>query len=250
MIDEAILFGLKKYKIIWTKMKDKIKVVGFDADDTLWVNEPYYRQTENHFYKLLKDFIGPAPCGQKLLETEIKNIELYGFGAKSFVLSLIETAITVSNSKISAQTIKKIIDLGKEQILKPVELLDDVQNTLESLKNDYRLIVATKGDLLDQERKLNLSGLAPYFHHIEVMSDKKEEDYQSLLQHLDIRPDEFIMIGNSLKSDILPVLAIGGYAVHVPYHTTWAHEVVEDENIKNPRFKTITKVVDILGLLQ
>jgi len=231
-------------------MKDKIKIVGFDADDTLWVNETYYRQTEDLFYELLTGFIDPESCGKKLLELEIKNIELYGFGAKSFVLSMIETAIEVSQGKVPAEIIQRIIDLGKEQILKPVILLDDVQQTLEELKHDYRLIVATKGDLLDQERKLNLSGLAAYFHHIEIMSDKKEKNYLDLLQHLDIKPQEFLMIGNSLKSDILPVLTIGGYAVHIPYHTTWIHELVEDENIDNPKFKTIEKVKDILGLLQ
>jgi putative hydrolase of the HAD superfamily len=138
----------------------------------------------------------------------------------------------------------KVIEFGKELINKPIELLEDVEDVLKSLKSNYKLVVATKGDLLDQERKLMKSGLEKYFHHIEIMSDKQVKDYQKLIKHLDIQPNEFMMIGNSLKSDVLPVLELGGVGVHVPYHTTWAHEVV-DVNIENPNFIQISHLSEI-----
>ena len=202
---------------------NKIKVIAFDADDTLWVNEPYFRESELEFCNLLKNGMGIDEVTEELFATEIGNIPLYGYGTKAFVLSMIETGLKISKGKINAKTIEAILQIGKNQINKPIELIDGVVEVLENLQNKYRLIVATKGDLLDQERKLKKSGLLKYFHHIEVMSDKKEEDYQKLIQHLDIRPEQFLMIGNSLKSDILPVVNLGGEAIHVPFHTTWEH---------------------------
>jgi putative hydrolase of the HAD superfamily len=144
--------------------------------------------------------------------------------------------------------IEKAIEYGKELLAKPIELLDGIEEVLKKLKPDYRLVVATKGDLLDQERKLKKSGLEHYFHHIEIMSDKKEKDYLKLIKHLDIQPAEFLMIGNSLKSDILPVLEIGGHAIHVPYHTTWAHEKIEG-TIEHPNFNQVESIHEVLSLI-
>ena len=216
-----------------------IKVVCFDADDTLWVNEPYYREIENQFTRLMEDYVDEKACNDILLEIEINNINLYGYGAKSFVLSMIEAAIKMSNHQINSQTIEKILALGRELINKPLQLLDGVEDVLKYFHGRYRLIVATKGDLLDQERKLKKSGLEKYFHHIEIMSEKAVDNYKKLIAHLDVKPDEFVMIGNSVKSDILPVLEIGAYAIHVPCETTWAHEHVENPQLDSKRFREI-----------
>jgi putative hydrolase of the HAD superfamily len=173
---------------------------------------------------MLQPWLSSEKTSQELFSTEMSNLELYGFGAKGFVLSMLETAMRVTKNQISARELFKIIQLGKELLDKEVELLEGVKSVLESLKGKCRLILATKGDLLDQERKLRKSGLESYFHHIEIMSDKTENHYLKLLAHLEIKPHEFMMVGNSLKSDIMPVLNLGGYGVYVPYHTTWQHE--------------------------
>ncbi len=209
-------------------MLNKIKVIGFDADDTLWVNEPYFRDAEFKLAELLKPYAPDVDIIAELYNTEMKNLSLYGYGAKAFTLSLIETAIKLSGSKVETAIINEIIQMGQNLMNISIELLDHVDEVLPKLKSKYKLIVATKGDLLDQERKLSKSGLLPYFHHIEIMSDKKESDYQRLIENLNILPEEFLMVGNSLKSDILPVLAIGGAGVHVPFHTTWQHETVTE----------------------
>ena len=161
------------------------------------------------------------------------------------MLSMIETALKVSNKTITLDAIEKIIQLGKDLLAKPIELIDGVEEVLIQLKKKYRLVVATKGDLLDQERKLKNSGIEHYFHHIEIMSDKQEKDYLKLIRHLDIQPQEFLMIGNSLKSDVLPVIAIGGHGYHIPYHTTWAHEQVE-HTIEHSDFKELTSIKELL----
>ncbi|MCP1997514.1 HAD family hydrolase [Flavobacterium sp. HSC-61S13] len=224
---------------------NNIKVIAFDADDTLWNNEPYFNEAEKKFCILLEDYLSHQGLSQALFKTQIDNLPLYGYGIKGFVLSMIETAYTVSNHTASIRVIEKIIQIGKELLTKPVELLDDVEDTLQQLKQRYKLVVATKGDLKDQHRKLHHSGLGEYFHHIEVMSDKREIDYEKLLLRLDIKPEEFVMIGNSLKSDVLPVLNIGATAIHVPFHTTWAHERIDHE-IVHPRFSTIKKLSEII----
>ena len=205
------------------------KVIAFDADDTLWVNEPYFQETEKIFCKLMDNYLPPAETSRELLKTELKNISLYGFGVKSFVLSMIETAARVSDGQANMELAGKIIEMGQVLLRKPVELLDGVKEVLQELNGTYYLVLATKGDLLDQERKLQKSGLDKYFHHIEIMSDKKEEDYRKLFKRLNCRPEHFLMVGNSYKSDILPVLELGGYAIYIPYHTTWAHEQADEE---------------------
>lgn len=225
-----------------------IKVIAFDADDTLWVNEPYFQETEKKFCSLLEDYMPAHAIAQELFKTEMDNLSLYGYGVKSFILSMVETALRVSNKTVSNETVEKAIQYGKELLAKPIELLDGVEEVLQSLYGQYKLVVATKGDLLDQERKLKKSGIEHYFHHTEIMSDKQEADYTKLIRHLDIQPAEFLMIGNSIKSDIFPVLAIGGHAVHVPYHTTWAHEHVEPAN-NHPEFRQIKTIREILPVL-
>lgn len=225
-----------------------IKVIAFDADDTLWVNEPYFQETERRFCELLEDYLPQHTVARELLKTEIQNLSLYGYGVKGFILSMIETAMRVSNKTVNIEVVEKIIDYGRELLAKPIELLEGVEQVLFALKDRYRIVVATKGDLLDQERKLKNSGIAHYFHHIEIMSDKQESDYQKLIRHLDIEPSQFAMIGNSLKSDVLPVLAIGGHGFHVPYHTTWAHEHVEHK-VEHENFRELEHISEILPFL-
>jgi putative hydrolase of the HAD superfamily len=222
-----------------------LEVIAFDADDTLWVNEPYFQHTEKKFCELLEDFIPQHTISRELLAIEMQNLEDYGYGIKSFVLSMIETAIKISGGMIGTEVIVKIIDLGKDMLHQPINIIDGVNEVLENLKGKYRLVMATKGDLLDQERKLNKSGLSDYFHHIEIVSEKKESEYKKLINHLDIDPSQFLMIGNSLKSDVIPVLNIGGYGCHVPYHTTWEHEKLDIE-LEHPNFIQIEKISDIL----
>lgn len=216
-------------------MKENIKVIAFDADDTLWVNESYFQEIEKRYTQLLKSYGNSEEISAALFKTEMKNLKTLGYGAKAFTISMIETALEVSNQKIAADDIRQIVDLGKSLLEIPIGLLPKVKETLEVLKEKgkYKLVVATKGDLLDQENKLERSGLAPYFDHIEVMSDKTEKEYLRLLNILQIKPSEFLMIGNSLKSDIQPVLALGGYGVHIPFEVMWQHEVVDAFTHKN-----------------
>jgi len=226
----------------------KIKIIAFDADDTLWHNEQYFQEVEKKFCQLLEEYNPQHTISRELLQVEIQNLGLYGYGVKGFMLSMIEAAIQISNHQLPAEAIVKIIDFGKELLEKPIVLLDGVEDVLAALKPNYKLVVATKGDLLDQERKLEKSGLSHYFHHIEIMSEKKENDYRKLLKHLDIHPSEFLMIGNSLKSDILPVLNLGGVGIHLPYHVTWAHETIEVK-IDHPNFKKAEKWSQVIDLI-
>ncbi len=229
-------------------MKSKVEVIGFDADDTLWVNETYYRDTEEAYVKLLSEFADRETVMKTLFDTEMSNLSKYGFGIKAFVLSMLENGISISKGKISPASIMAIIDMGKEMLEKDIELLPGVKEVLDQLHGKYKLIVATKGDLLDQERKLFRSSLSRYFHHIEIMSDKQVENYRNLLKHLEIAPEKFVMIGNSLKSDILPPLELGSYAIHVPYHTTWEHEKV-DRKPESSNFFEVNGLEEILSFL-
>jgi len=228
---------------------EEIKVIGFDADDTLWVNEPYYREAEQQFIQLVTDYGVKEDIAAALFKTEIANLELYGYGIKAFMLSLVECAILLTKGAVTSGTIDQIIGIGKGMLQRPIELLEDVKLVLERLAPHHRLIVATKGDLLDQERKMKRSSIASCFHHIEVMSDKKEENYIQLLHHLDISPCEFLMIGNSMKSDIIPPLNLGSWAIYVPYHTTWAHEEVDKDPDSNQFFQ-VDHLIEILDLIR
>lgn len=225
-----------------------IDTIAFDADDTLWVNQTYFDETEYRFRELLEEHLPYEKISEELLKIEIDNMSIYGFGVKAFTLSMVEAALKISNYTIEPKVIQQIVDLGKEILLKPIELLDGVNEVLERLSGRYRLVVVTKGDLLDQERKLRASGLEHFFHHIEIMSDKQRNDYRKLFKNLDCKPENFLMIGNSLKSDIVPVLELEGHAAYVPFHSTWAHEKLEDKVI-HPNLLRIEKITEILPYL-
>ncbi len=230
-------------------MYKNIKVIAFDADDTLWVNETYFREVEEEFAKLLSNYETKNKIDQELFKIEIENLKHYGYGVKGFVLSMVQCALELSNYSINPKVIETILQLGKQMLAQPIELLDDVEEVLQQLQGKYKLIVATKGDLLDQEKKLEKSGLLKYFHHIEVMSDKKEADYQKLIKHLDIFPAELLMIGNSLKSDILPLVSLGASAIHIPFHTTWEHEKVSKNQQSKTAYKTVQAIKEIIPFL-
>ncbi len=225
-----------------------IKVIAFDADDTLWVNETFFRKAEEEFCELLEQYMPKEEANKLLFDVEMKNLPLYGYGIKPFTLSLIEAAITISNGEMNISLVQELIEKGKQMLQAPIELIDGIDKTLSELSKKYRLVMATKGDLLDQERKLVNSGLEKYFHHIEIVSDKTEKQYRKLVNHLDVTENEFLMVGNSLKSDVLPVLNIGAHAFHIPFHTTWAHEMV-DKEVNHPKFRSFTKASELLQVL-
>ncbi len=214
-------------------MKAKhIKIISFDADDTLWENQNYFEKAGKMYADIMAPYINDSTeLAELLLKNEISNAEIYGFGAKSFTLSMIETALKVSNYKIAQKQIERMIGIGKELLNMPIKLLPDVNTVLEDISTSgkYKLVVATKGDLKDQQRKLQRSGLEQYFDHIEIMSDKLPPNYESLYKKLNCSPQNFLMIGNSMKSDIIPVIESGGFAAHIPFHLTWANEVVSKD---------------------
>ena len=206
-----------------------------------------FRETEDDFFKLLSQYETENKLRQELFKIEMDNLPIYGYGIKGFMLSMLECAYKVSNNQVSAEICERIISMGKEMLEKPVELLEGVEETLEAVSKTHKILLITKGDLLDQERKLEKSGLSKYFHHVEVLSNKHASNYKELLEHLEIHPDEFLMIGNSLKSDVLPLLEIGASAIHIPFHTTWEHEMVEPP--KNVKYETLSVLTDLKKLL-
>lgn len=203
-----------------------LAVIAFDADDTLWHNETLYTMTQDRFKQLLCRYRSGEGIEAELYETEMRNLQYYGYGIKSFTLSMIETAIELTEGRVQSEEIQEIIDFSKEMLRAPVQLLEGVQDAILALSGSHRLMIVTKGDLFDQETKIAHSGLADYFDHIEIVSEKSPDTYRALLAKHRISPEHFMMVGNSLRSDILPVLAIGGQAVYIPYHTTWAHETL------------------------
>lgn len=231
-------------------MKGFIKVIAFDADDTLWSNEPFFQEIERQYTNLLQPYGTSDEISTALFQTEMSNLELLGYGAKAFTISMVETALRISRQKISSTDIQHIIDLGKSLLKMPIELLPEVKETLKALKErgQYKLVVATKGDLLDQQNKLERSGLAPYFDHIEVMSDKTEKEYLRMLNILQISPSELVMVGNSLKSDIQPVLSLGGYGVHIPFEVMWKHEVID--TFTHDHLKQVKRFDELLTLFE
>ncbi len=229
---------------------DKPKVIGFDADDTLWINEPFFREAEIKFSKLLEKYGQEDDLVKQLFETEVGNLQYYGYGIKSFTLSMIECAMKVSSGKIDHRITQGILEIGHEMLQKPVEVLDGVHETLAELKNrGYKLIVATKGDLVDQELKLEKSGLERYFHHIEIMKDKQPVNYLRMLGRINTQPGDFLMVGNSLKSDILPLLEIGARAVYIPFHTTWEHEYICENGLDTKSYNKLKQITQLLSIL-
>ncbi len=234
-------------------MTHPITTIGFDADDTLWHNENLFEEHHKKYCALLSEFHDARTVEKTLYKTEMRNLECYGYGIKSFTLSSIETAITLTDGTIRSDELKRIIDFGKEMLAHPVELLEGAAEVVEKLSQRYRLILITKGDLRDQERKIAQSDLAHCFEHMEVVSDKNSGTYDRILRRSKIDVTGFLMVGNSLKSDILPILDLGGHAIHIPYHTTWEHERVEEMPDGNQRFheiESIKQLPDLLSRLQ
>jgi putative hydrolase of the HAD superfamily len=226
----------------------KPKTIAFDADDTLWHNEPYFDEAQERFCQLFQDYASSQEILGLILSHQVKNLPLYGFGIKAFTLSMIEVALQLTNHQISGKGIEQIITIGKDLLQKPVELLPNVEDVLIELHGKYKLVVATKGDLKDQHRKLHDSGIGHYFHHIEVLSDKAELDYEKMFGRLECKSEDFLMIGNSLKSDVLPILNLGGFGIHIPYHTTWEYEKINFE-IEHENFLALSNVKEVLNVL-
>ena len=202
----------------------RLTLIGFDADDTLWQNETFFRLTQGRFAALLADHAPPGHLHDRLLAAERRNLGAYGFGVKGFVLSMIETAIEVTDARVPATVIAEIIAAGREMLAHPIQLLPHAAEAVATAAERHRVVLITKGDLLDQERKLAQSGLGDAFHAVEIVSDKTAAVYARLFARHGAGPESAMMVGNSLRSDVLPVIAAGGYGVHVPHPLTWALE--------------------------
>ena len=226
-------------------MKERTWVIGFDADDTLWHNETIFENVHQKYRALLARYHDATTVDRTLYAMEMRNLEFYGYGVKGFTLSAIETAIELTAGKIGAEEIRQLIGLGKDMLDHPVELLEGVEATLRAVAPGRRMILITKGDLRDQERKLAKSALAGLFEAVEIVSEKTQAVYAQILQRHQIVPERFLMVGNSAKSDILPVLALGGAGAFIPYHLTWAAEKVEELPVANPRFLHLESIRDL-----
>jgi putative hydrolase of the HAD superfamily len=226
-----------------------VTVVGLDADDTLWHSESHFAVTEQRFHALLEPWLPGDDVAERLLARERANLEIFGYGAKGFTLSMIETALEVSEGRIDTTAVQSIIEWGKELMSHPIELLDHARETVEALSGTYRLALITKGDLFHQESKVAESGLVEHFDHVEILSEKSPDTYQRVLSRMGAAPSEFVMVGNSVRSDILPVLEIGARAVHVPYGITWSHERVETEAHEAPwhEIASLAELPPLLG---
>ena len=227
-----------------------IKAIAFDADDTLWDNEPFFLDVEKKMCEILSPYGSTEKISAQLFETEMANMDDYGYGAMAFTLSLVENAVKVSHGQVPATDIARIVELGRTLLRLKATPLEGVEETLRQLKacGLYRLAVFTKGELLTQEHKLQRSGLMPYFDNILIVSDKTERQYTDLCRTLNVAPSELMTVGNSLKSDVLPALNIGAWAVHIPYHVMWQHEVIDD--FDHSRMFRIEKFGEIIDLLK
>jgi putative hydrolase of the HAD superfamily len=228
-------------------MKGLLACVAFDADDTLWHNERFFRLTQTRFAELLADHADPDHLEARLLEAERRNLGRYGFGVKAFVLSMIETALDVTDRTVPAPVIAELIAAGKDMLAHPIELLPGVEETVTALAGDFRLLVITKGDLLDQERKVAQSGLGDLFDGVEIVSDKTPETYRRVFHRHGCDPGAALMAGNSVKSDVVPMIATGGWAVHVPHADTWALEEAALPTTER-RFLQVERIGEIVAL--
>jgi putative hydrolase of the HAD superfamily len=229
-----------------------VTVVGLDGDDTLWHNESRFNVTQGEFRELLHRHVPDADVDRRLFEVEMKNLAVYGYGVKSFTLSMIETAIQLTEGRIPASDLEVILGWGKRMLMQPTELLDGVEPALQELSRHYDLVLITKGDLFDQESKLARSGVADLFLGVEIVSEKNVSSYRGILKRRGLKVDEFVMVGNSLRSDIVPVLELGARAVHIPYHVTWHHEEVPEESLPRSgwfRLQTIAELSPLLASL-
>jgi putative hydrolase of the HAD superfamily len=227
-----------------------IRVVGFDGDDTLWHSETHFDVTQTAFRDLLRRHVPDADIDRRLAEMEMKNLSVYGYGVKSFTLSMLETAIELTKARIPASDLEVILGWGKKMLLEPTKLLDGVEETLTELSKKYDLLLITKGDLFDQESKLARSGLGELFLGVEVVSEKDTDTYRSIFERRAISPKDFVMVGNSLRSDVVPVVELGSRAVHIPYQVTWHHEHVPEDSLPKTgwhRLESITELQTLLG---
>jgi putative hydrolase of the HAD superfamily len=224
-------------------------VIAFDADDTLWHNEPIYRGAQSQALDILAHYHDRDWIERRMYETEIRNLEHYGYGIKGFTLSMIETAIELTEGRIGGAEIGRIIELTREMFNAPVELLDGVEETLAALAASHELMLITKGDLFEQQAKIARSGLARHFGKIEIVSVKIRETYQSIVARHEISPQRFLMVGNSIRSDVLPVIEIGGHAIHIPYETTWEHELVPEEELAGREFIRLAHIRELPALI-
>lgn len=227
-----------------------ITTIAFDADDTLWHTERIFISTKDKYKQLLADYQDGEWIERHLDETETRNITHFGYGIKGFTLSMIETACELTGGRITGDKIQQIIGFAREMLAAPIDVLEGVAETIEALSKDYRLMVITKGDLLDQEAKLARSGLGDFFSAFEIVPRKDAKIYKYVMRRHGIRPEEFVMVGNSLKSDILPVLEADARAVFVPYETEWFHERVTDEELIGKDFARLTNVSELPGWLK
>jgi putative hydrolase of the HAD superfamily len=205
-----------------------IDTIAFDADDTLWQNEPFYERGEERFAEILNRYGESDHILHALHETETRNLDVYGYGIKSFVLSMVETALEVSGKRACGEEIAQILEIAKNMMVSELDLFEHAEPVLVELSPKYTLILLTKGDTFEQEKKVQRSGLVQYFHHVEIVADKTADSYRALLNKYHIEPRRFLMVGNSLRSDILPVVEIGAKAVYIPYANTWSHESMVD----------------------
>jgi putative hydrolase of the HAD superfamily len=225
-----------------------VTAIGFDADDTLWQNEQFYRLTEERFTTLLSGFADPGHVSSRLLEAEKRNLRHYGFGIKGFTLSMIETAIEVTEGRVSAAAISEILSVGRDMLSHPIETLPHVRETLTALSDSHRLILITKGDLFDQERKLAASGLGDLFDSIEIVSDKSAETYRRIFSRHGDGPEASMMVGNSLRSDVVPAIRAGSWGIYVPHALTWSLEH-DEEPLSEPRFRRLDHLGQLPELL-
>lgn len=226
-----------------------LTTIAFDADDTLWHTERHFQMTQHHFKMLLADFAEPDHLSERIVAAEKRNIQHFGYGVKSFTLSLIETAIEVTDGKAPAATIQQIINAGRDMLAHPIEVLPSVADTLEALAGKYKLAVITKGDLFDQERKVAQSGLGDFFDTVEIVSEKETATYTRIFNAIGDRPERSMMVGNSLKSDVIPALNAGAWGVYVPHELTWELEHA-DEPEDELRYKKIARLGEILSLIE
>ena len=225
-----------------------LTTVGFDADDTLWHNERFFRLTQDRFEQLLADYADPAHLHQRLLEAERRNIAHYGFGIKGFTLSMIETALDITQNRVPASVIRELIEAGQEMLRHPIDLLPHARETVQAAAQNHKVLLITKGDLLDQERKLAQSGLGDLFDGVEIVSNKTPATYQALLQRHGVGATQAMMVGNSMKSDVRPMVALGGWGVFVPHGLTWELEHAEPPT-DTTRFRELPSLAGIPQLL-
>ncbi len=229
-----------------------IEWIGFDADDTLWHNETLFQLTQDRFARLLDGYCPPAEIQARLHQTQMRNLRELGYGVKAFTLSMVETAIELTGGRIPADDIGTVLDLGREMLRAPVELLDHAAATVEALARRYPLLLITKGDLFHQESKIARSGLSRHFRGVEILSAKGPADYAEVLGRYGVAPASFLMVGNSVRSDVLPVLELGGRAVHVHYPLCWEHEHVPDAELGGrdfPRIRSLAELPPIVDAL-